>query len=95
MCATVEAQFSQRQQDAQPFVDTVANNAPTGSEAAVSASQSAVTAAGEATSVTIDASKKADEQAREIAETNVNAAASAPYRVTKQAVEQVQPATKK
>ncbi|CAB3795414.1 hypothetical protein LMG28614_04170 [Paraburkholderia ultramafica] len=95
LAASAEAQFRQRQHDTQAFVDTVANNAPAGSEAAVSALQSAVTAAGEATSATIEASKKAAEQAREIAESNVNAATSASNRATRQAVEQVQPATKK
>ena len=54
---TLQARRAQR--DAQAFVDTVATNAPAGSEAAVSALQSAVTTAGEATSATIEASKKA------------------------------------
>ena len=95
LTANVEAQFKQRQHDAQVFVDTVASNAPAGSEAAVNALQTAVTAASEATSATIEASKTAAEQAREIGENNIDAAASASNRVTRHAVEQVRPATKK
>jgi phasin family protein len=95
LAASAETQFRQRQHDAQAFVDTVASNAPTGSEVAVSALQSAVTAAGEATGATIEASKKATEQAREIAESNLNAAASASSSATRLAVEQTRPATKK
>jgi phasin family protein len=95
LAASAVAQFRQRQHDTQSFVDTVANNAPAGSEAAVSALQSAVTAASDQTNATIEAGKKAVGQAREIAESNVNAAASASNRAARQAVEQVQPATKK
>jgi hypothetical protein len=58
LTANVEAQLKQQQHDAQVFVDTVASNAPAGSEAAVNALQTAVTAASEATSATIEASKK-------------------------------------
>ncbi|MFM0629805.1 phasin family protein [Paraburkholderia xenovorans] len=89
LAASAETQFRQRQHEAQAFVDTVASNAPTGSEVAVSALQSAVTAAGEATGATIEASKKATGQAREMAESSVNAATSASNRATRQAVEQV------
>ncbi|MFP3647690.1 phasin family protein [Paraburkholderia sp. SIMBA_054] len=89
------AQFKTRLRDTQAFVDTVASNAPAGTEAAVNALQSAITAASEATSATIEASKKAAEQAVEIAENNVTAAASASSRVTKQAVEQARAATKR
>ncbi|BCG05387.1 hypothetical protein PPGU19_099550 (plasmid) [Paraburkholderia sp. PGU19] len=95
LTATIEALFKQRQHDAQVFVESVANNAPAGTEAAVNALQSAVTVASEATSATIEASKKAAEQAVEIAENNVTAAASASSRVTKQAVEQARAATKR
>ena len=95
LAASAEAQFRQRQHDTQAFVDTVASNAPAGSEAAVSALQSVVTAASEATSATIEASKKAAEQAREIAENNIDAAASASNRATRQAAEEVRAATKK
>ena len=52
LAATAEAQFRQRQHDTQAFLDTVASNAPAGSEAAVNALQSAVRAAGEATGAT-------------------------------------------
>ena len=95
LAASAQAQFRQQQHDTQAFVDTVANNAPAESEAAVSALQSAATAASDAASATIEASKKAAGQAREAAESNVNAAASASNRATRPAVEQVQPATKK
>ncbi|BCZ81785.1 hypothetical protein PTKU64_54600 [Paraburkholderia terrae] len=95
LTANVGAQFKQRQHDAQVFVDTVASNAPVGSEAAVNALQTAVTAASEATSATIEASKKAAEQARGIAESSIDAAASASNRATRQAAEQVKAATKK
>jgi phasin family protein len=63
LAASAEARFRQRQLEVQAFVDTVANNAPAGSEAAVNALQSAVTVASEATSATIEASKRAAEQA--------------------------------
>ncbi|AXF06111.1 TIGR01841 family phasin [Paraburkholderia hospita] len=95
LTTSAEAQFKTRLRDTQAFVDTVANNAPAGSEAAVSALQLAVTAASEATSATIEAGKKAAEQAREIAENNIDAAASASNRATRQAAEQVKAATKK
>jgi phasin family protein len=95
LATSAEAQFKTRLRDTQAFVDTVASNAPAGTEAAVNALQTAVTAASEATSATIEASKKAAEQAVEIAENNVTAAASASGRVTKQAVEQARAATKK
>jgi phasin family protein len=58
MAAGAEAQFKQQQQKTQTLVDTVANNAPAGSEAAVSAMQSAVTAGSEATSATTEAGKR-------------------------------------
>lgn len=95
LAASAEAEFRQRQRDAQAFVDTVANSAPAGSEVAISALQSAVTAAGEATGATIEASKKAAEQAREIAEKNAHTAASASSRMAKQAVDQVKAAAAK
>ncbi|TCG03494.1 phasin [Paraburkholderia steynii] len=95
LAASAETQFRQRQHDAQAFVDTVANNAPAGSEAAVGVLQSAVTATSEATSATIEASKKAAEQAREIAENNIDAPASASNSATRQAVEKVRTATKR
>jgi phasin family protein len=95
LAASAEAQFRQRQHDTQAFVDTVANNAPAGSEAAVSALQSAVTAASDATNATTWASKRADEQALGSAERNVDAAASASDRATRQAGEHVKAATKK
>ncbi|MFM0514962.1 phasin family protein [Paraburkholderia sp. RL17-373-BIF-A] len=95
LAASAEAQFRQRQHDAQAFVDTVASDVPAGSEVAVSVLQSAVTAASEATGATIEASKKSAEQALEIAENNVRAAASASNRMAKKAVEHVKAATGK
>jgi phasin family protein len=95
LAATAEAQFRQRQHDAQAFVDTIATSAPVGSEAAVNALQSAVTAASEATNATIQASKKAAKQALEIAENNVAAAASAANGASRQDVEQEKAAAKK
>jgi phasin family protein len=95
LASSAEVQFRQRQRDAQAFVDTVASNAPVGSEAAVNALQSAVTTASEATNATIEASKKAAQQALEIAENSVTAAASASNGATRQAVEQVKAAAKK
>jgi phasin family protein len=95
LAATAEAQFRQRQRDAQALVDTIATSVPVGSEAAVNALQSAVTAAGEATNATIQASKKAAKQALEIAENNVAAAASAANGASRQDVEQEKAAAKK
>jgi phasin family protein len=95
LAATAEAQFRQRQHDAQAFVDTIATSAPVGSEAAVNALQSAVTAASAATNATIQAGKKAAKQALEIAENNVTAAASAAKGASRQDVEQEKAAAKK
>jgi hypothetical protein len=86
LATSAEAQFNKRLRDPQAFADTVASNAPAGSEAAVSAFQTAVAAATQATSATVEASKKAAEQALEIAGNNVNAVASASSRATKHAV---------
>ncbi|MFM0629328.1 phasin family protein [Paraburkholderia xenovorans] len=94
LAASAEAQLKQ-QQKTQALVDTVASNAPAGSEAAVSAMQSAVTAGSEATDATIEAGKKAAAQALEIAEDNIEAAASATNRATRQAVEHVRTSTKR
>jgi phasin family protein len=95
LAATAEAQFRQRQRDAQAFVDTIATSVPVGSEAAVNALQSAATAASEATNATIQASKKAAKQALEIAENNVAAAASAANGASRQDVEQEKATAKK
>jgi phasin family protein len=95
LAASAEAQFRQGQHDTQALVDTVANNSPVGSEAAARVLRSAVTAASEATGATIEASKKAAEQAREFAENNVNAAASASNRMATRAVEKVTAGTRK
>ena len=95
LASSAEVQFRQRQRDAQAFVDTVASNAPVGSVVAVNALQSAVTTASEATNATIEASKRAAEQALGIARNNVSAATNAANTATRQGAEQVKAATKK
>ncbi len=95
LAASVQSHFEQRQQDAQVFVETVAKNAPVGTEAAVNALQSVIAAANEATNATIEASKRAAEQAQEIAKNNGAAAASASNGVIKQAADQARTATKR
>ncbi|MGF6871492.1 phasin family protein [Paraburkholderia sp. MM5477-R1] len=95
LAGSAEGQFRQQQQNTQAFVDTVASNAPMGSEPAMNALQSAVRSASETTSATIEAGKKAAAQTLEIAGNNVDTAASASNRATRQAVEQVTAGTKK
>ncbi|MGF6919771.1 phasin family protein [Paraburkholderia sp. 40] len=95
LARSAEAQFRRQQRNTQALIDKVSNNAPAGSEAAVSALQSAVTAVSEATSATIETSKRAAEEARGIPENNGEAAASASNKATRQAVEQAKAATKK
>ncbi|MGF6859157.1 TIGR01841 family phasin [Paraburkholderia sp. CI3] len=73
LATSAEAQFRRQQRNTQALVDTVASNAPAGSEPAMNALQSAVTAASEAT------------DAREIAEDNIEAATSATNKATQQA----------
>ncbi|SAK94409.1 phasin protein [Caballeronia catudaia] len=84
LAASAETRFRQRQHDAQAFVDTVAINAPAGSEAVVNALQSVVMAANEAAGATIEASMKAAQQALEIAEDNVHVGPSASNTATRQ-----------
>jgi len=95
LAASVESHFKQRQHDAQVFVETVAKNAPAGTGAAVNALQSVITAANEATNATIEASKRAAEQAQEIARNNGAVAATASNGVIKQASGQAGTATRR
>ena len=95
LASSAEVQVRRRQRDAQAFVNTVASNAPVGSEVAVNALQSAVSTASKATNATIEASKRAAEQALEIAGNKVSVATNASNTATRQAAEQVKAATKK
>jgi len=89
--ATAEVQLKQQQHDAQAFVDSLAKNAPAGTEAVWSAWKSAL----ETASSAYGAAKEAAEQVVEIAESNVSAASSASSRSTKRAIGQVEGAEKK
>jgi len=75
--AAAETQVKQFQHEAQGFVDSITKNVPAGSEAAVAAWKSALTAASQTVGATYEAAKKATQQAIETAESNVNAAAEA------------------
>ena len=81
-----EAHFRQSQLDAQAFVDGLANNAPAGSEAVVSAWKSALGVAAESANSAYDAAKKAAKQVIDVAERNVSAASSASTEATRQLV---------
>ncbi|MGF6604328.1 phasin family protein [Paraburkholderia sp. GAS448] len=80
--AAAETQFKQFQNEAQGFVDSIAKNAPAGSETAVAAWKAFVTTA----SATYEGAKKATKQALEIAERNANVVAAGANGTTKQAV---------
>jgi phasin family protein len=67
--AAMEAQASSAQKQYATFIDTVAKNAPAGSESAVAVMKSAVAAAGNA----YEAMQKAVKQATELAEQNIAA----------------------
>jgi len=84
--AASEGHFKQSQHDVQTFVDSLAKNAPAGSEAIVSAWKSAIGTASETASSAYDAAKKAAKQVVEIAESNVSAASSASTALAKNAV---------
>jgi phasin family protein len=75
--AAAEARVKQSQHDAEALIDSVAKNAPTGSEAVVSAWKSAIGVASESASAAYDAAKKAAKDVILAAESNVNAASSA------------------
>jgi phasin family protein len=88
--ATAEAQLNQQQHDAQAFIDSLAKNAPAGSETAVATWKAFVKTVSETASetakTTYEAAKKATKQAVEIAQSNVGAASSASVRQPRQAV---------
>jgi phasin family protein len=72
--AAAEAQLKKSQEDTQAYVDSLAKNAPAGSEAVVSAWKSAFGAATESANSAYEAAKKAAKQVVESAENNANAA---------------------
>jgi phasin family protein len=92
---TAEAQFKQYQQDSQAFVDSLAKNAPAGSEAVLSAWKSAIATATETASSAYHAAQETTKQVVEIAESNVSAASAASAKSTKRAIEQVEAVEKK
>ncbi|ANB76554.1 hypothetical protein AYM40_30630 [Paraburkholderia phytofirmans OLGA172] len=93
--ATAEAQLKQRQRDAQAFVDSLAKNAPAGSEAVLSAWKSAFATANETVGSAYRAAQEATKQVVETAENNVSAASAASAKSTKRAIEQVEAVEKK
>lgn len=68
-----ESQYEEQNRKVQALVDNVAKNAPAGSETAVAALKSAISAA----NTTYETVQKATKQAVEIAETNFHSAAAA------------------
>jgi phasin family protein len=81
---TAEVQLKRWQPDAQAFVDSLAMNAPAGSEAAWSAWKSVL----ETASSAYGAAKESAKQVVDIAESNISAASSASSRSTKRAIGQ-------
>ncbi|QCP48309.1 phasin family protein [Trinickia violacea] len=88
---TIEAQFNRYPRDVQAFIDNLAKNAPTGSEAVLSASRSVM----ETVSSASEAARKAAKLAVETAENNVSAALDAPTRSARPDVEQTETDEKK
>ena len=82
--AVAEAQIRQFQRDAQAFADSVAKNAPAGSENAVAAWKTFITTASETANTTYESARKAAKQAVDTAESNISAAASTSARRTRQ-----------
>lgn len=76
-----QSQFEQQQQAVQSFIDNAAKNAPAGSETAVAAFKSAITAAQGA----YESVNKAAKQAAEMAETNFEAVTKAASKAAAQA----------
>jgi phasin family protein len=74
-----ETQFAEYSRNAQTFVDSLAKNAPAGSESAVALLKSTITAAFTA----YDTANKATQQVVEIAESNFDAATAAASKATK------------
>ena len=93
--AAADGHFKQSQHDVQTFVDSLAKNAPAGSEALVSAWKSAIGTASETANSAYDAAKKAAKQVVEIAESNVSAASSASTAISKNAVARTTATTEK
>jgi phasin family protein len=93
--AAAEGNFKKSQHDVQMFVESLAKNAPAGSEALVSAWKSAIGTASETASSAYDAAKKATQQVVEIAESNVSAASSASAALAKNAVARTTATTEK
>src|SRR5260370_21968840 len=73
-----EAHFKQSQLDAQAFLDGLAKNAPSGSEAVVSAWKSALGVASESANSPYHAAKKAAKQGIDLAGPNVSAPSPPP-----------------
>ncbi len=92
VAALAEARFKQHQNDAQAFIDSLAKNAPAGSENAVTAWKTFITTASETANAAYETATKAAKQAVETVESNLNAASSA--KRTRQAVVPVEPAEK-
>src|ERR1700692_4703032 len=86
-----EEQYEDQSRKVQTLVDTVAKNAPAGSETAVAVMKSAITAA----NTTYETIHKASKQAVEIAESNFNAAATAATKAASQATAQASRAVQK
>lgn len=87
LSALAEAQLKQHQHDAQAFVDSLAKNAPAGSEAVLSAWKSAIATASESASSAYRTAQEATKQVAEITESNVKAASAAAAKSTKRAIE--------
>ena len=86
-----EAQYEAYNRRVQALVDQVTRSAPVGSEAAVGALKSTITA----TNTYCETVHRATQQAVEVAERNFNAAAAAAAKATQPAVEQASRAAKK
>ena len=78
---TVEAQAAEAQKKITSLIDSAAKNAPAGSETAVAAFKSAVSAANNA----LESVQKAVKQATDMAESNFNTVAATAVNATKQA----------
>ncbi|HEV2649872.1 MAG TPA: phasin family protein [Rhizomicrobium sp.] len=85
------AQVEAQQRRAQTLVDQVAQSAPAGSEAAVAALKSAITA----TSTLYETVQRTTQQAVDVAESNFSIATAAASKATQQAVERASRAAKK
>jgi phasin family protein len=85
-----EAQFAEYNRSAQTFIDSVAKNAPAGSETAVALLKSAIAAV----NTSYDTVNKATKQAVEVAESNFDAATTAATKAVKDAAAQASRAPK-